>query len=115
MNTPSYTLSLTKSEEKIAQLLTRDAWVFFSSMISHRDLFHVKEIPMMPRGGHFEITNDAEIIQYYVDYTESYTQELLLLGWEQAEIDASTASFAAKLEDATGVQRGLGMVSVSGQ
>ena len=110
MNTKSFTISLSPNEEKIAQLLTRDAWVYFSSMISQRDLFHVKEIPMMPRRGVMEIENDAELIQYYVDHAHGYSDELALLGWDSEECLWAADSFVAKMEAETGILRGTEMV-----
>jgi len=115
MVTASYFLTLSRDEERIAQLLTRDAWVYFSSQISQRELFHVKEIPMMPRRGEFEITNDAEVIQYYLDLAASYSEELTLVGWSPDQIASAVESLVDKLESATGLQRGmsLGRVGVA--
>jgi hypothetical protein len=110
MNKKSFTLSLSPNEEKVAQLLTRDAWVYFSSMISQRDLFHVKEIPMMPRRGVMEIDNDAELIQYYVDHAHGYSEELALLGWDAEESLWAADSFVAKMEAETGILRGTQLV-----
>lgn len=112
MNTASYSFTLSKDEEKIAQLLTRDAWMFFSEQISSRETFHVKEIPMMPRRGQFEITNDAELIQYYVDKASCYAEELTILGWDADRIEAAAESLAALLESATGIKRGTDMSRV---
>jgi len=75
-----YQIRLEKDEEKIAQLLTRDAWGYFSSLISNRELFHVKQIPMMPRQGELVLPTDEELVQYYLDYASAYTEELALLG-----------------------------------
>jgi hypothetical protein len=105
MSTKTFSLSLDRSEERLAQLLTRDAWNYFSSLISQRELFHVKDIPMMPRRGCFEIPDDPDIIQYYLEFTSSYTEELLLLGWTKEEISSAEDSFVKKIEDATGYQR----------
>jgi len=104
----SYSLELTSDEEKIAQLLTRDAWGYFSALISQREIFHVKEIPMMPRRGVFEITNDAEIIQYYMDAASNYTDELAMYEWTEERASAAAASFVSKLEQLTGLRRGMG-------
>jgi hypothetical protein len=112
MNTLSYSINLGKDEEKIAQLLTRDAWLYFSEQISARETFHVKEIPMMPRRGSFELTNDAELIQYYVDNGGNYAAELALLGWEAARIEAAVESFVDTLEQITGIKRGTDMSRV---
>ncbi len=106
MNTLSYSFTLGSDEEKIAQLLTRDAWLFFSEQISARESFHVKEIPMMPRRGAFELANDAELIQYYVDYADKYRDELRILGWESKRAQTAAENFAILIEEATGIKRG---------
>lgn len=107
MNTLSYCLQLTREEERVAQLLTRDAWVYFSNLISQREIFHVKEIPMMPRQGFFEIANDAEMIQYYLDYADSYIEELATLGWQECDAKEAADNFCRKLESITGLSRGM--------
>lgn len=112
MNTLSYSFSLGSDEEKIAQLLTRDAWLYFSEQISARESFHVKEIPMMPRRGAFELANDAELIQYYVDNADNYGDELRILGWDSDRIEAAANSFVSLVEDATGIKRGTDMSRV---
>lgn len=106
MNTFSYSFTLGSDEEKIAQLLTRDAWLYFSEQISARESFHVKEIPMMPRRGSFELANDAELIQYYVDHADKYGDELRLHGWEAPRAEAAAENFATLIEEATGIKRG---------
>lgn len=112
MNTLSFCLQLSKEEERIAQLLTRDAWVYFSNLISQREIFHVKEIPMMPRQGFFEIANDAEMIQYYLDYADSYLHELSLAGWTEEQAVSAAEHFCSKLEKITGLQRGMSLDKV---
>jgi hypothetical protein len=112
MNTLSYCLQLSREEERVAQLLTRDAWVYFSNLISQREIFHIKEIPMMPRQGFFEIANDAEIIQYYLDYADSYVSELTLAGWEESQAKNAAEQFSAKLENITGLRRGMSLDKV---
>lgn len=112
MNTLSFCLQLSKEEERIAQLLTRDAWVYFSNLISQREIFHVKEIPMMPRQGFFEIANDAEMIQYYLDYADSYLNELSLAGWTEEQATNAVERFCAKLEEVSGLQRGMSLDTV---
>lgn len=97
-----YLISLTTDEEKVAQLLTRDAWTFFTNMISAREVFRVKDIPFMPRQGTFSIAADEDLIQYYLDYAGAYTQELSFLGWSHSRIAAASQGFAAKLEDISG-------------
>lgn len=106
MENTKYVLSLLPDEEKIAQLLTRDAWGYFGSMIASRDLFHVKDIPMMPRRGSLSITPDEELIQYYLDYAGAYSEELSLLGWDAQRACAAADGFACKLEDISGQLRG---------
>jgi hypothetical protein len=107
MTTQTYFLRLAPDEERIAQILTRDAWTYFNNLISQREIFHVKEIPMMPRRGSFELTNDAEIIQYYLDNAFNYTEELMLLGWEPSQANEAATRLVAKLESATGMVRGM--------
>lgn len=101
-----FTIILTKDEEKIAQLLTRDAWIYFSNMISNREIFHVKDIPMMPRQGTFSIAIDEELIQYYLNFAGAYAQELQVLGWETTRSTAAADAFCKKLEDVSGQIRG---------
>lgn len=101
-----FTVILTKDEEKIAQLLTRDAWVYFSNMISNREIFHVKDIPMMPRNGNFNISVDEELIQYYLNFAGAYSKELQTLGWEDSRSRSAAEAFCAKLEDVSGQIRG---------
>jgi hypothetical protein len=81
-------------------------------MISQREVFHVKEIPMMPRRGSFEIANDAEMIQYYLDYADSYINELTLVGWTEEQAKSAAEDFCAKLEDVSGLRRGMSLDKV---
>lgn len=106
MGNTKYQLVLLPDEEKIAQLLTRDAWGYFGSMIASRDLFHVKDIPMMPRRGCLSITPDEELIQYYLDYAGAYSEELSLLGWDAQRAYTAAVGFTAKLEEISGQVRG---------
>jgi hypothetical protein len=106
MSTARYTLTLTPDEEKIAQLLTRDAWGYFSSLISSRDLFHVKDIPMMPRRGVFSLAPDEELIQYYLDFAGAYTEELALYGWHAERVSEAASTFVAMLEEVSGQVHG---------
>jgi hypothetical protein len=108
MATTSFSIRLSKDEERIAQLLTRDAWVYFSSLISSRDLFHVKEIPMMPRSGSITIVADEEVVQYYLDFSSAYEEELALAGWEVSRSKAAARSFCVKLQDISGQVAGAG-------
>lgn len=106
MTLPRYEISLSPDEEKIAQLLTRDAWGYFSSLIASRELFHVKDIPLMPRRGRFSLPADEELIQYYIDYADAYTEELSLFGWDSARVHNAAESLMARLEDVSGQVRG---------
>jgi hypothetical protein len=106
MENTKYIIPLLPDEEKIAQLLTRDAWGFFGSMIASRELFHVKDIPMLPRRGTLAITPDEELIQYYLDFSGAYSEELSLLGWDAQRTCAAADGFASKLEDLSGQVRG---------
>ena len=101
-----YSIELSKDEEKVAQLLTRDAWVYFTKLISQREIFHVKDVPMMPRRGLFTIACDEELLHYYLNFSTAYTDELTLLGWSKQQISAAVESFVIKLENATGLKRG---------
>jgi hypothetical protein len=107
MSSNRYFLSLSPDEEKIAQLLTRDAWGYFSSLISTRELFHVKDIPLMPRRGSFSLPPDEELVQYYLDFANAYAEELALYGWDQDRVYCVADSFALKLEDISGQVRGI--------
>lgn len=102
-----YLISLNPQEERLAQLLTRDAWVYFSDLISRRQTFHVKDIPMMPRGGSLELPDDLEIAQYYVDQAICYQEELALYGIQGSEFEAAHDGLVDKVESATGVRRGM--------
>ena len=107
-------INLTPDEEKIAQCLTRDAWIYFNNMISHREMFHVKEIPMMPRGGVLELTDDAEIAQYYADFAGSYSEELAIRGWNPEREVEAVKSFVAKIEAAFPVKQGVAASKLAG-
>jgi hypothetical protein len=100
-----YLISLTKDEEILAQLLTRGAWNFFNSSGATRELSLVKEIPLIPRRGTFTITTDEELIQYYLDYAQTYDKELRELGWDSCRIHNAGEGFARKLEDISGQLR----------
>ncbi len=102
-----YLISLTKDEEVIAGLLSRDAWSFFNNSIPPRELSLVKEIPLMPRRGTFSIAPDEELIQYYLDYAHGYHEELHLLGWEPLRIAQVSGGFVRKLEDISGQLSGV--------
>ena len=115
MGNEKYSLSLNGDEEKVAQLLTRDAWNYFGSMISTRELFHVKDIPMMPRRGSFQLSPDEELVQYYLDYAGAYGQELGLYGWDEARVAEAADTFAAKLENISGQLRGRSREAIARQ
>lgn len=106
MTSTRYELTLTPDEEKIAQLLTRDAWGYFSSLISSRELFHVKDIPLMPRRGTFSLPPDEELIQYYLDFAGAYTEELGLYGWDEQRVISAAHTFVDKLESVSGQVHG---------
>jgi len=106
MDKKLYSISLTPDEEKIAQLLTRDAWTYFGNMISAREIFHVKDIPMMPRRGCFSVSPDEELVQYYLDFALAYEAELALVGWDRERAALAADGFVAKLEDVSGQVRG---------
>lgn len=101
-----HTVHLNPDEEQLARALTRDAWGYFSSLISNRDLFHVKEVPRIPRGGRFEITDDPEVVSYYLTFASSYEEEFRDGGWSTEHFQAVHSQFTEKLEAATGVKRG---------
>jgi hypothetical protein len=111
MDKLTFTVTLTKDEEKVAQLLTRDAWGYFGQLIASRDLFHVKDIPMMPRRGSLTLTADEELVQYYLDYAAAYHEELTTLGWDNDRINQAAEGFALKLEDVSGQVRGSALYS----
>lgn len=102
-----YPIDLTAAEQKLAQLLTRDAWLYFSNLITQRENFHVPEIPMMPRTGMLMLPNDLEVAQYYIDSIDHYHDELLNLGWRQVDFDAVAGTFRIKIESATGIAKGM--------
>jgi hypothetical protein len=106
MTSTRYELILTPDESKIAQLLTRDAWGYFSSLISSRELFHVKDIPLMPRRGTFSLPPDEELIQYYLDFAGAYAEELALYGWDERRAMGAANSFVEKLESVSGQVQG---------
>ena len=106
MTVSFYNIDLSKDEEIIAQLLTRDAWNYFAGFISKCDLFHVKEIPLTPRRGVLNITNDPEVLHYYLCFADAYVEETLKLGWERERYATASEKFIAKLEHASGLIRG---------
>ena len=101
-----HTIHLDAHEEQLARALTRDAWGYFSSLISNRDLFHVKDIPRIPRGGRFELCSDPEVVHYYLTFASSYETELCDSGWSPENFASTCESFCQKVENATGMKRG---------
>jgi hypothetical protein len=101
-----YSIELSKDEETIAQLLTRDAWVYFANLISTRDLFHVKEVPLTPRRGMLHITTDQEVVHYYLCFADAYVEETRELGWDSDRYATASTGLIRKLEAASGLVRG---------
>lgn len=92
-------------EERIAQLLTRDAWSFFSSPTEYNDRHPVREIPPMPRDGYFRLPHDETIIAYYLNFAGTYYGELKELGWPPRMYHDACDRFLTKVERATGLRR----------
>lgn len=109
---PGYSIELDRDEEKIAQLLTRDAWCFFNTFSTCGDPSIMPEIPKMPRGGHFEVPTDPGITNYYLCFAGTYFDELSLLGWPAQRFCDACEGFLAKLEAATGLKRRAPIPSV---
>lgn len=103
--TDRFTLHLEFDEERIAQLLTRDAWSYFSSPteLSHRSPVH--RVPRMPRDGLFTLPNDPELLTYYLTFAGTYYDELKELGWPPRMYVDACENFISKLEQATGLRR----------
>lgn len=100
-----YLISLTKDEEIVARLLTRDAWTYFNDTGAAHELSLVKEIPLIPRRGTLAISADVDLIQYFLDYSKAYGEELRGLGLDSARIEQASEGFARKLEDISGQLR----------
>ena len=92
-------------EERIAQLLTRDAWSYFSSPTELNDRAPVRSIPPMPRGGRFDIPEDPQLISYYLTFAGSYFDEFKALGWSSKMYTDACERFVSKIEHATGMKR----------
>jgi hypothetical protein len=103
--TEHFTINLEFDEERIAQLLTRDAWSYFSSPteLAHRSPVH--KVPTMPHDGVFTIPNDPELLCYYLTFAGTYYNELKELGWPPRMYVDACESFVSKLERATGLKR----------
>lgn len=98
-------ISLEPDEQKIAQLLTRDAWSYFSSPTELPNRAPVRSIPGMPRDGHFVLPEDPQILSYYLTFAGTYLDELECMGWTQARYHDTCESFLSKIERATGLHR----------
>jgi hypothetical protein len=100
-----FTLNLEFEEERIAQLLTRDAWSYFSSPteLAHRSPVH--DVPKMPHNGVFALPNDPEMLAYYLTFAGSYYDELHALGWPPRMYVDACEGFVSKVELATGLKR----------
>jgi hypothetical protein len=98
-------LQLEPDEEKIAQLLTRDAWSYFSSPTELPERAPVRSIPGMPRNGRFEFPEDPQIATYYLTFAPTYLDELRYMGWTRARYHDACESFLSKIEGATGLHR----------
>jgi hypothetical protein len=101
-----YIIPMTKDEEVLAGLLTRDAWTYFASFIARQELAQVKDIPLTPRRGVFEITTDPEVIQYYLCFADAYGEELEKEGWDAERYTVVSEAFIEKLERTSGLKRG---------
>jgi len=100
-----YTLELEFDEERIAQLLTRDAWSYFASPTELAERFPVREVPTMPRNGVFIVPADPMIITYYLNFAGSYYEELKELGWPPRMYVEACERLLTKIETATGLKR----------
>ena len=98
-------IALEPDEEKIAQLLTRDAWSYFSSPTELPNRAPVRSIPAMPRNGWFELIRDPAIMTYYLTFAGTYLDELIYMGWTRARYHDACESFLSKVERATGLHR----------
>jgi hypothetical protein len=98
-------ITLEPDEEKIAQLLTRDAWSYFSSPTELPNRAPVRSIPGMPRNGHFSLPKDPQLLIYYLTFAGTYLDELRYMGWTRARYHDACESFLSKIERATGLQR----------
>jgi len=96
---------LDSDEEKIAQLLTRDAWSYFSSPTELTNRAPVRSIPGMPRNGTFVLPEDPQILTYYLTFAGTYLDELRHMGWTRARYHDACESFLSKVEHVTGLYR----------
>lgn len=100
-----HSIELDFEEEKIAQLLTRDAWSYFSSPTELHDRTPVRAIPSMPRSGRFEVPQEPQLIWYYLTFAESYFEEVKYFGWTGRRYSDVCGRFVAKIEHATGYRK----------
>jgi hypothetical protein len=98
-------IRLELDEEKIAQLLTRDAWSYFSSPTELPNRAPVRVIPGMPRNGQFLLPDDTQILTYYLTFVGTYFDELRGMGWTRARYHDACESFLDKIERATNQHR----------
>ena len=96
---------LEPDQERIAELLTRDAWSFFSSPTELPNRAPVRSVPGMPRNGRFILPNDPLILTYYLTFAGSYFEELRHMGWTAARYRDTCEAFLSKIERATGLRR----------
>ncbi len=98
-------IQLEPDEEKIAQLLTRDAWSYFSSPTELPNRSPVRIIPRMPRAGQFLLPENSQVLTYYLTFAGTYLDELEVMGWTPARFHDACESFLDKIERATGLHR----------
>lgn len=100
----SFEFCLSPDEEKIAQLVTRDAWCFFTSSLSHPATSEVP-VPAMPCRGVFVAPSSPLVAVFYLTFSPSYFGELRELGWSRSRFMEACEGFVSKLEQATGLRR----------
>jgi hypothetical protein len=100
-----YPLHLDFDEERVAQILTRDAWSYFSSPTELPDRHPVREVPKMPANGVFRLSDDPTIISYYLNFAPTYYDELKELGWPPRMYMDACERLISKIERATGAKR----------
>jgi hypothetical protein len=98
-------IQLEPDEERIAQLLTRDAWSFFSSPTELPNRAPVRSVPGMPLNGRFLLPKDPLILIYYLTFAGSYFDELRHMGWSATRYHDTCEDFLYKIERATGLRR----------
>jgi hypothetical protein len=98
-------IAVDRDEEKIAQLLTRDAWRTLNARHVEQSPFSTAKIPRMPIGGYFEFIADSELLRYYLDQAEAYQAEMTGMGWGPKRYQAACRAFKKKVSAAA--QRNL--------